>query len=532
VPQECFGTDWTATVELDSTWTDVVINGDTVVNGDTVTFDSIAGGRYYTVSAVIDSCDTISGQLTFTWLPVLELAGDFGYEYTEGTVTLNMPDGSKGNDWRAKLKWRGGITNGTNKHKRNYHIKFLDENGDKKNRRLLGLRKDNHWKLDAGQMDELRVRNRVGCDLWLDLARKPWYANDSLDVVNGSRGAMTEVVLNGEYRGIYNLCEPVDRKQLQLEKYDTVANVFKGGQWVSKQWTRTVTMSNPATCSNNQSTWDGFEVNYPDFDDVSPTDWSPLYNSVWFIKNCDRYDRWDDYVDSLGTYFDLPVMMDYFIFIISLQALDNESKNIYYSCYDRNVDSRLTMTAWDLDMSTGADIAITGDYSSYIYPERPVNWISQLAMVALPGHGGKIYHQIVKRYWELREGCLNTDSLVNRYQSAIDELEACGAAAREEARWSGDSDLGGKKLDLSVEMAYVADWLKRRMAYLDENVFVNTTIVGDVNDDGEVTIADVNAIVDFILSGTYYAAADVNGDGEVTIADVNAVISIILGSDV
>jgi len=55
-------------------------------------------------------------------------------------------------------------------------------------------------------------------------------------------------------------------------------------------------------------------------------------------------------------------------------------------------------------------------------------------------------------------------------------------------------------------------------------------ITGDVNGDGEVTIADVNAIVDIILVGGYLEAADVNTDGEVTVADVNAVIDIILNS--
>lgn len=53
---------------------------------------------------------------------------------------------------------------------------------------------------------------------------------------------------------------------------------------------------------------------------------------------------------------------------------------------------------------------------------------------------------------------------------------------------------------------------------------------GDVNGDGEITISDVNAVIDIILSGDYSSpAADVNGDGEVGISDVNAVIDIILG---
>ena len=53
---------------------------------------------------------------------------------------------------------------------------------------------------------------------------------------------------------------------------------------------------------------------------------------------------------------------------------------------------------------------------------------------------------------------------------------------------------------------------------------------GDVNSDGEVNIADVNALIDMILKGNNTPSGDVNGDGEVNIADVNAVIDIILKS--
>ena len=54
-------------------------------------------------------------------------------------------------------------------------------------------------------------------------------------------------------------------------------------------------------------------------------------------------------------------------------------------------------------------------------------------------------------------------------------------------------------------------------------------LVGDVNCDGEVNIADVNAIISIILSGTsWVATADINADGEINIADINAVIDLIL----
>ena len=54
------------------------------------------------------------------------------------------------------------------------------------------------------------------------------------------------------------------------------------------------------------------------------------------------------------------------------------------------------------------------------------------------------------------------------------------------------------------------------------------TNYGDVNNDGEVNVADVNAVIDVILSSGSSSSADVNGDGEVNIADVNVLIDIIL----
>ena len=52
---------------------------------------------------------------------------------------------------------------------------------------------------------------------------------------------------------------------------------------------------------------------------------------------------------------------------------------------------------------------------------------------------------------------------------------------------------------------------------------------GDVNGDDEINIADVNALLNNILTDAPIGpAADVNGDGEVNIADVNALIDLIL----
>ncbi len=55
-----------------------------------------------------------------------------------------------------------------------------------------------------------------------------------------------------------------------------------------------------------------------------------------------------------------------------------------------------------------------------------------------------------------------------------------------------------------------------------------SNVHGDVNGDGEVNIADINAVIKVILGGESNPSADVNKDGEINIADVNADINIIL----
>ena len=83
---------------------------------------------------------------------------------------------------------------------------------------------------------------------------------------------------------------------------------------------------------------------------------------------------------------------------------------------------------------------------------------------------------------------------------------------------SGDrSRWGNGKLDVRAGMRYV-------LHIVDKN--------GDVNNDGEVNISDINSLLDIIMGGHVdemtMKRADVNDDGEVNISDVNSIIDIIL----
>lgn len=65
-----------------------------------------------------------------------------------------------------------------------------------------------------------------------------------------------------------------------------------------------------------------------------------------------------------------------------------------------------------------------------------------------------------------------------------------------------------------------------------ETVFANTQctiyLVGDVNGDGLVNIADVTSLIDLLLANSEWSAkADVNGDGNISIADVTTLIDML-----
>ena len=64
------------------------------------------------------------------------------------------------------------------------------------------------------------------------------------------------------------------------------------------------------------------------------------------------------------------------------------------------------------------------------------------------------------------------------------------------------------------------------------SIMAGNTVKGDVNGDGTVTIIDVTALIDHILTNTvdavFYNNIDVNGDGNISILDVTSIIDYLL----
>ena len=75
-----------------------------------------------------------------------------------------------------------------------------------------------------------------------------------------------------------------------------------------------------------------------------------------------------------------------------------------------------------------------------------------------------------------------------------------------------------------------SEWSNKEVVTLFENGHGYEP--GDVNHEDGVTIADVSALIDYLLDNSSpicLICADVDGNTEVTIADVSALIDILLG---
>ena len=484
------------------------IDGVNVSPNTDYTFATLRPQREYVFRIKANDGTIIQKNVTFTSLPVVKMYGSFNNEYMPGSIAVNEPDKIAPELMNMKAKWRGGITNGSGKHKRNYHVKLLDENGDKKEASFFGLRNDNSWILESCQVDMSRIRNRMLTDLWNDFCTKPYYIKEEKKAMSGSRGRFVELILNDEYRGIYCMTENMDRKQMKLKKIDEETETVHGQLWKSKDWSYGVFMGHnsnstsypmrsPSDYYEWSDMWESYEVKYPDFDDYGyHTDWETLYNAVNFV--CTAKD--DNFREHFTEYFDLPVVMDYYILMETILSTDNHGKNMYFAVYDKQVDKKITLGVWDMDATCGqrwsdeyyhqAFLGPEQDYAQFIirYEHGDYNLFRRLRNTDTEDFN----MQVRLRYRDLRQSYLSTESILNRFRTQLNEFKKCGAAQREYDKWSRDSDVYYHELNFDEEMDYLDDWFTRRMNYLDQVRFKIDELPSDITNINRIENAKAN----------------------------------------
>ncbi len=413
--------------------------------------DSIRLGEGYKVSNTNTGKDY---QLFFTQLPLVSITTDNEIEDDERVLahfTLFV-DGQKSVSQKIGIEYRGGWTQTLDK--KSFRIEFWkDDNGDKtKNVKLLGMRKDDDWNLQALTNEPLRIRRKTGHQLWKQM-HSIYYNDVEPEAVNGIKMEYVEVFLNNEFRGIYALGERIDRKQMKLVKYE---DGIEGEFYKGKYWDDPVLFKGLKNYDNNTDYWGGFEYKYPD-----KIDWKNLYNLVDFVVNTPNEKFYHDYKSN----FEYDNIIDYFIFINIIRALDNIGKNIYFAKYKS--EEPYFFVPWDLDGILGTnwrgniDNTTNGLLSNGLY-DRLWHDCSDTGF----------RRSLEERWTYLRQNILSKNNIMSLVESNFNYLKENGIYNRESIAWS-DYD---KNL---TDIGYISNWLDKRLEYLDQKILESCYPVSD-----------------------------------------------------
>lgn len=349
-------------------------------------------------------------------------------------------------EMHAGLKIRG--TSSQQYDKKSYRVElWADATGTvMADTTFLGLRSDDDWNLEAMWAQPLRLRDKVANELWMEMYTLP-YAEGEPDALPGVRMEYADLFINEEYQGVYALTERMDRKQLNLRKFNgEIRGVLYKGNGSGAP-----TFESLPSYDNTSDTWDNYEWVYPNEEEAT-INWNHLYSFTSFVMTAS-----DNIFNSqYSAQFDKANAIDYYLFINALMAMDNMGRNIFMARYKKS--STYLYLPWDLDAIWGLD---TDGQRTYVTTGLMSNGFYDRLMHDCNVNG--FVASAKMRYNALRGNILNTEYIMELIQNQYDELAESGAYEREHAAWPSFT-VNENQLD------YIRWWLDNRFNYLDGEV--------------------------------------------------------------
>ncbi len=377
----------------------------------------------------------------------------------------NMDDSFNGYDGQISIEIRGSSSQMF--PKKQYALETQDIDGENLNVSILGMPAENDWILYAPYSDKSLLRNFLAYELARNMGR---YA---------SRTRFCELVINGDYKGLYIFMEKIkrDNNRVDISKLDpdeTTGDDLTGGYILKvDKWDG----------ENNDGWWsasplpeyDGtwYQYHYPEPDNIVDEQKDYINN---YITDFELLIASEAYNDPNAGYYD-QVNLESFI---DVSLMSEISKNVdayrlsafMYKDKDSE-DGRLTMgPIWDYNLAFGN--------ADYYEGWDPAGWQMD---VELGGDGFKIpfwWYRIWndetfrnafnQRWQELRQTVFSEEYIMNMIDSTIAIIDE--AQIRNFQRWPildqyiwPNAYVGGS---YENEIDYLTDWITARLDWMDE----------------------------------------------------------------
>ncbi len=365
-----------------------------------------------------------------------------------------------------------------------YAFETRNTSGSNLNVPILGMPAENDWVLTANYNDKAFLRNYLAFDLFRKMGH---YA---------PRTAYCEVMVNGDYKGIYLLGEKIkrDSNRVDIAKLNPDENegddktggyIFANDYYtLSDSW-----LSNYSPL-NKPGSDVYFVYYYPESDIITANQKAYLKDFVGSFENMLYSPGFKSNNTGYRAYLDVNSFVDYFILGELSRNVDAYKKSRFYF-KDKDSKGGLIHSGppWDFDWAW-KDIAEDcihvnqTDGSGWAYRINDCNnWPVPPSWEVRLLQDDAFANQIHDRYFLLRKTILSETSLNHVIDSVAVLLNE--AQVRHYQKWQilginvGTPEYGDQPDTFSGEIEKFKNWINRRLAWLDANMVGNKSAGND-----------------------------------------------------
>jgi hypothetical protein len=323
-----------------------------------------------------------------------------------------------------------------------------DDRLENDNVKLLGMPKENDWILNSFAFDDSMMRDFIS----YEMARKMGQYAANLKYC--------EVVLNGDYIGLYALSEKIKRDgdRVDISKLSDTENSFPeitGGYLIQTDRTDA---DNPEAWNNNGAS---YIHEKPNSDEIT-AEQSSYIESVF--RNLDNTASNSNIINGYPAVIDVPSFVDYMLMAEITSNADVYALSTYYH---KGRGGKLRAgPIWDYNLTFGNDL---GNMFGFYFDRSHTNvWQFNYSNTGANFWGDLFADPTFKCYLSKRFDTLTKtgEPLNNEYVSnLIDDTVALisEAVAREDERWNTIDNFSGEITNLKT-------WLQERITWMKNNL--------------------------------------------------------------
>jgi len=325
----------------------------------------------------------------------------------------------------AAIKHRGGLSA---QYKKNSFSLELE-----KKYKFFDIPKEDDWILNASYIDKTFMRHKINYDLFREMNPENLAAQT----------AYLNVLINGDYHGLYILTEEINGKKVGLNKKDTMAMLFKDPLLL-------YTEERVPQDSNNY-----YQQKFPKIHKRDQTYYIEAFRSFLFDSSDEEFDS------KIMNWVDLDNIIDWHLLLLFSNNGDGIMKNFYL--YKTDADSPFRIAIWDYDHTFGRD----GDNELNMM-ERPLRWKRSILFVRLLDSKSLRYREKLERRWkELRDSGLFSLQYIEKQMDKIDKTIQ-EALPQNFEKWPVKSYWYYDDNDYEMEKEIIKEFIPLRLSQLDE----------------------------------------------------------------